>query len=61
MITHDSGIDLPTAFNVYVSDRQERIQMRDILNRGVPVWEGQESEEHNYSPRVTLGIIQEDK
>lgn len=61
MITNDSAVDLPVAFNVYVRDEQARLALRQQMQRSFPVWECATSEEHKYTPRVTLGIIQEEE
>lgn len=59
MITHDTGSDLPAAFNVWVKDDIERGNMRQHLKLGTPEREDDNSEQHNYSPRITLSIIEE--
>lgn len=60
MIEDTNSIKLPVAFNVFVRDEEERRKVRAHMNYGNPVWESADCEEHKYSPRVTLGIIQEE-
>lgn len=59
MITEDTDVDNPAAFNLYVSDDMARGRMRLLLGLGPPDYESDDAEQHDqYSPRITLGIIE---
>ena len=56
LFTDDVEPENEAAFNVWVKDENARVAMRQYLKLGLPVWEDDTSEEHNYSPRITLSI-----
>jgi hypothetical protein len=56
LLTEDIGPENTAAFNVWVSSEEARVAMRQYLRLGLPVWEDDMSEEHSYSPRITLSI-----
>ena len=59
MLTHDTASDCPAAFNVFVRDDAERGAMRQLLKLGNPSWEDDGAEQHEYTSRITLSIIEE--
>ena len=58
MITEDTAIDNPAAFNCWVSSEEERVSLRQRLSLGRPEWEGDDAEEHILSERIVFSIIE---
>jgi hypothetical protein len=58
-LTHDTEPENTAAFNLYVANEEERVKLRKHLKLGPPSWEDDVSEEHTYTPRITLSIIEE--
>jgi hypothetical protein len=56
LFTEDVEPENQAAFNVYVPDEAARVAVRQHLKLGLPVWEDDVSEEHDYSPLITLSI-----
>jgi hypothetical protein len=56
LLTDDIEPENTAAFNIWVRDEAARVVMRQYLKLGLPEWEDDTSEEHDYSPRITLSI-----
>lgn len=59
LLTHDTASDCPAAFNIFVEDDAARVAMRQHLGLKAPSWEDDDAEQHEYTPRITLSIIEE--
>jgi hypothetical protein len=61
LLTHDTEPENQAAFNIYVPNEDARVVMRQWLQLGLPSWENDTAESHDYTPRITLSIIEENR
>ena len=60
MVTHDTDCENSAAFNIYVTDDEQRGRIRRTLGLQQPDFESDDAEQHdNYPPqRITISIIE---